>query len=170
MRFLLWEIRVAFPGESQLWQSRATQPRVHAGCFSVSIMTIHRTLTWTSESLMCAQIWMRAIVHGGVQTPFESLHWKLTLGEKSLAAPGNRTCNGGMLIQHFTTWATTPPAAIQKWIIDGCVFQFIIMVLSWECLHYNRMEIDGRNTGEMIKSWWAVFLRFGAGPPLSLWL
>ena len=35
-----------FPGESLLRQSRATQPTVHAGCFSVSI--IHRTLTWTS--------------------------------------------------------------------------------------------------------------------------
>ena len=30
------------PGESQLRQSRATQPTVHAGCLSVSI--IHRTL------------------------------------------------------------------------------------------------------------------------------
>ena len=41
--FLPWESRVAFPGESQLRQSRATQPTVLAGCFSVSI--IHRTLT-----------------------------------------------------------------------------------------------------------------------------
>ena len=32
------EIRVAFPGESQLWQSRATQPTVHSGSFSVSII------------------------------------------------------------------------------------------------------------------------------------
>ena len=38
------EIRVAFPRESQLPQSRATLPTVHAGCFSVAI--IHRTLTW----------------------------------------------------------------------------------------------------------------------------
>ena len=54
MGFLPWEIPVAFPGESQLRQSRATQPTVHAGCFSVSI--IHRTLTWTTGSLMCAQM------------------------------------------------------------------------------------------------------------------
>ena len=33
MGFLPGEIRVAFPGESQLRQSRATQPTVHAGCF-----------------------------------------------------------------------------------------------------------------------------------------
>ena len=32
--FLPWEIRVAFPGESQLRQSRATQRKVHAGCSS----------------------------------------------------------------------------------------------------------------------------------------
>ena len=43
MRFLPRKIRVAFPGESQLRQSRATQPTVHAGCSSVSI--VHRTLT-----------------------------------------------------------------------------------------------------------------------------
>ena len=36
--FLPSEIRVAFHGESQLRQSRATQPKVHAGCFSVSII------------------------------------------------------------------------------------------------------------------------------------
>ena len=33
MGFLPWEMRVAFPGESQLRQSRATKPTVHAGCF-----------------------------------------------------------------------------------------------------------------------------------------
>ena len=38
MGFLPLEIQVAFPGESQLLQSRATQPKVHAGCFSVSII------------------------------------------------------------------------------------------------------------------------------------
>ena len=55
------EIRVAFPGESQLRQSRATQPTVHAGCFSVS--AIRRTLTWTTGSLTCAQTQMHAIAH-----------------------------------------------------------------------------------------------------------
>ena len=44
MEFLPWEIRLVFPRESQLRQSRATQPTVHAECFSASI--IHRTLTW----------------------------------------------------------------------------------------------------------------------------
>ena len=49
--FLPWEIRVAFPEESQLRQSRAIHPAVHVGCSSVSI--IHRTLTWTTGSLTC---------------------------------------------------------------------------------------------------------------------
>ena len=35
MGFLPREIRVAFPGESRLGQSRATQPTVHAGCFII---------------------------------------------------------------------------------------------------------------------------------------
>ena len=59
--FLLWAIRVAFPGDSQLRQSRATQPSVHAGCFSVSV--IHRTLTWTTRSLRCAQTLMHSGAH-----------------------------------------------------------------------------------------------------------
>ena len=35
MKFLAWEIRVAISEESQLRQSPATQPTVHALCFSV---------------------------------------------------------------------------------------------------------------------------------------
>ena len=65
--FLPWEIKVAFPRESQLRQSRPTQPTVLAGCFSVSI--IHRTLTWTTWSLMCTQMLIHVIAHGGVHTP-----------------------------------------------------------------------------------------------------
>ena len=51
MGFLPRKIRVAFSEESQLQQSCATKPTVHAECFSVSI--IHRTLTWTTGSIMC---------------------------------------------------------------------------------------------------------------------
>ena len=65
--FLPGEIRVAFPGKSRLRQSRATQPTVHAGCFSVSV--IHRTRTWTRGSLTFAHMLMHAIAHGGVRTP-----------------------------------------------------------------------------------------------------
>ena len=64
--FLPWEIRVAFPGESQLRQSCATQFTVHAGCFSVFI--IHQTLTWSTGSLTCIQMLMHAIAHGVVWT------------------------------------------------------------------------------------------------------
>ena len=64
--FFSWKIRVAFPGDSQLRQSRATQPKVHYGCSNVSI--INRTLTWITGSLPCAHMLMHAIVHGDVQT------------------------------------------------------------------------------------------------------
>ena len=67
MEFFPLEIWVAFPKESQLRQSHVTQHTVDAGCFSVSI--IHRTLAWTTRSLMCAQMLMHAIAHGGVRTP-----------------------------------------------------------------------------------------------------
>ena len=53
-----------FPGERQLRQSHATQLTVHTGCFNVSI--IHRTLTWTTGSLTCAQMLMHVVAHVGV--------------------------------------------------------------------------------------------------------
>ena len=77
--FLPWEIRVAFPEESQLLPSRATQPTGHIGWFSVSI--IHRTLTWTTGSLTCVQMLMRTRVC--------TERW---LGEKSHAAPVSAVC------------------------------------------------------------------------------
>ena len=80
MGFLLWEIRVAFPGESQLRQSCVTQPIVHARCFSVSI--IHRTLTWTTGSLTCAQMLMHAIAHRGVRTHVRESARKVDSGRK----------------------------------------------------------------------------------------
>ena len=39
----------------------------------------------------------------------KSLHWKLTLGEKSLAPSGNRTSLSGVPVLHSTSWATSPP-------------------------------------------------------------
>ena len=69
---LPWEIRVSFPRESQLQQRHATQPMVHARCFSVSI--IHQTLMWTTGYLTCAQVLIYVSAHGvdgggGVSTP-----------------------------------------------------------------------------------------------------
>ena len=44
-----------------------------------------------------------AIAHGDVRIFYlESLHWKLTQGEKSLAELGNRTCVGGVLVRRST--------------------------------------------------------------------
>ena len=80
MGFSSWEIRVAFPGKSQLRQSRAAQTIVHAGYFSVSI--IHRTLTWTTGSLTCAQVLMHAIAHGGLRTHVRESALKVDSGRK----------------------------------------------------------------------------------------
>ena len=46
---------------------------------------------------------------GGAQTPKESLHWKLTPGEKYLAEPGNRTCVSNVPVRCPTNWATSQP-------------------------------------------------------------
>ena len=80
MGFIPWEIRVAFSGESKLQQSRATQPTVHAGCFSVSI--IYRILTWFTGSLTCAQMLMHAIVHEGLRTHVRESALKVDSGRK----------------------------------------------------------------------------------------
>ena len=80
MGFLSWKIRVAFSGESQLRHSRATQRTVHTGCFIVSI--IHRTLTWTTGSLTCAQMLMHAIAHGGIRTYVRESALKVDSGRK----------------------------------------------------------------------------------------
>ena len=74
------ENSVAFPGESQLQQSRTTQPSVHVGCCSVSI--IHGTLTWTTGSLMCAQMLLHAIAQRGVHTRIRESALKVDLGRK----------------------------------------------------------------------------------------
>ena len=78
--FLPREIRVAFPKKSQLQRSCATQPTVHAGSFSVSI--IHRTLTWTTGSLTCSQMLVHAIAHESVRTPVRESSLKVDSGRK----------------------------------------------------------------------------------------
>ena len=61
---------------------------VYAWYVCVAIGLIHLTLTRTTGSLSLAQMLMRVIAHRGVQTTKERVHWKLTPGRKSLAAPG----------------------------------------------------------------------------------
>ena len=78
--FLPWKIWVAFLVESQLRQSRTVQPTVHAGYFSVSI--IYWTLTWTTGSLICAQILMHGIAHGGVWDTLRKSALKVDSGRK----------------------------------------------------------------------------------------
>ena len=75
-----WIIRVALHGESQLRPSRATQPTVLVGCFSISI--IKRTLTWTTGSWTCAQMWMHAIAHGGCTDTVRESALKVDSGRK----------------------------------------------------------------------------------------
>ena len=65
----------------------------------VCVAIIHWTLTWTTGSLSCALMLMHAIAHGCVQTPKKSLYWKLTLGRKSVAAPGNQTWVRGVTVR-----------------------------------------------------------------------
>ena len=96
--FSNWRFRF-FPPLKSNCDSHTMQPTVHAGCFSVSI--IHRTLTWTSGPLTRAQVLMDAIAHGGVRTPQESLHWKLTREKNPLPhrgiEPASAACRSNTL-------------------------------------------------------------------------
>ena len=66
----------------------------------------HRILTWTTGSLSWAQMSMHAIAHGGVGTPKESLHWKLTLWETHRGIePASAACQSDAL----SNWATSHP-------------------------------------------------------------
>ena len=53
------------------------------------------------------------LIAGAVYGNSESLHWKLTVGEKSLVAPGNRTrvriFASGFSVGRFTNWAISAP-------------------------------------------------------------
>ena len=96
---------------------------VRAGYVRVAI--IHRTLTWTTGSLTCAQISIHAIAHGGVRTPKESLHWKLTLGRKSLAAPGNRTFVSGVPVRYSSQLSYIPSPELTELISTATDSPFV---------------------------------------------
>ena len=93
------ESRIAFLGESQLRQSRDTQPTVHAGCFSVSI--IRPTRTWTTGSLTCAEMLMHAIAHGGVRVHVrvctESSPWETNPLPHRGIEPASAACRSDIL-------------------------------------------------------------------------
>ena len=76
-------------GESQLRQSRATQPTVHAGYVSVSI--IHRPLTWSTGSLTRAQMLMHAIANGRCTDTVRESALKADSGRKIPCPTGERT-------------------------------------------------------------------------------
>ena len=119
MGFLPWEIQVAFPGESQLRQSRATQPTVHARCFSVSI--IHRTLTWTTGFLAYAQMLMHAIAHGCVWTHVRQSTLKVDSGRKipyrTMKLNPHQRRAGPMLYQ--LSYIPTPMSEVVRWTLEN---------------------------------------------------
>ena len=92
---------------------------VHAGYVCVAI--IHWTLTGTTGSLSCTQMFMHAIACRGVWTPKECLHWKLTLGRKSLAAPWNRTCVSSMTVRWSNKLSYIPSPSMEVWLTDDCL-------------------------------------------------
>ena len=116
---------------------------VRAGYVCVAI--IHQTLTWTTGSLSGAHMLMHAIAHGGARTTKDSLHWKLTLGRKSLAAPGNRTCVCGVMV-----WCSNQ----LSYILSQEEAEVLKLLLVWHlrneearnCMGVNNYLITHKNT------------------------
>ena len=84
---------------------------------------------------MCTQMLMHAVVHRGVWTLWESLHWKLILGEKSCVAPGNQICFSGLPVWCSTNWATPPPA--------------VFLLYMWEKKRHHWIRINS----SLLKKW-----------------
>ena len=83
-----------------------------------SCLTCMYSIFVCSSNCMTASVWdflmwAQMLMHTrAVWTPEESLHWKRTLGETSLAAFGSRTHVSivpGILDWHSTTWAIPAP-------------------------------------------------------------
>ena len=68
----------------------------------------------TSSTITIHRVWNGIISNHSGNTLRLKCHQiesdgKLTLGEKSLAAPGDRTCVIGLPVRRSTNWATSPP-------------------------------------------------------------
>ena len=100
--------QLAFPEESQQQKSCATQARVHAGCFSVSI--IHWALTWSTGSLGCTQMWMHMSTHGQCMGTVRKSALKVDSGRK---VPCLQEIEAASAVCWSTlyqpNWATSPP-------------------------------------------------------------
>ena len=82
---------------------------------------------------------MHAIAHMGIYGYCKSLHWKLAVGEKSLAAPGNWTC-----VSSVPAWCSTElhPCPLGTYFgsfmcvhMHACVYVFCgVCVCAFKCM------------------------------------
>ena len=79
-------------------------------------------------------------VHKGVYTHHVRMHWKVTLGRKSLAAPGNWTCGSGMMVRCSNQLSYIPTSMLynhQPWchylstVVLMLHFVLTGVILSW---------------------------------------
>ena len=97
--FLPWKIRIAYPRENQLRQTRATQPTVHAGCFSVAI--IHRTLDMDYR-IFCVRTYVNAchctqVCTDTVRESALKVDWERNPLPYRGIAPASAACRSGAL-------------------------------------------------------------------------
>ena len=95
----LWDLANTRPAHSLMLSSQGRQRKR----WEDNIMT------WTTGSLTCEQMLMHVIAQGGCTDTERESTLKLTLGRKSLDAPGNRICVSSMMVRCCTNWATSHP-------------------------------------------------------------
>ena len=74
---------------------------------------------------------------GAVQAPYESLHWKLTLGENSLAIPGTQThicIASGFLVRHSTNWAIPVLSPVPHLYMCKCLMLILFEKMAGDCI------------------------------------
>ena len=135
---------------------------MNAGCFSILI--VHQTLTWTTGSLMRTQLLLHVIVHGIVWTLYKSLHWRLTLGEKPDAAPGNRTCVIGVPLRHSTSQAASQSHCHHHWQSNDLMRHIIqcpdetVNPLTWGDSCWSSDKVNGYHQHQQYQQhhrvWW----------------
>ena len=113
-------LRVAFRGESQLRQSRAIQPMVHAGCGCFSVFIIHRTLTRTTGSLTCAKILMHAVAPDRYTDTVRQYALKLDSGRKVPCRTGESNLRQRRAGPTLYELSYIPTHGLVNWVAQFC--------------------------------------------------
>ena len=180
MGFLPWEIRVAFPGESQLRQSRATHPTVHAGCFwcfhnpSTSDVDyrIFNVLIWSlcmhTHTAAGFVVWSEGLLLG-VESAQPLILMKLALnltrdGHPSVWWSRSIVLNRCFQERTLSLSAIWPPTPFCVCIVFSFVYYFFsFFIYHWRQKRNKQTELQIRRVSAPTISWLEIRREIGFG-------